>query len=68
MSTKFSELTPTEEMRYEAERLNEGGIMVVYSDGGNRICMETVEGTDPYVWRDNAWRPMAIPQSPVRCR
>lgn len=57
MNTKFSELTPTEEMKYEAQKLNEGSIMVVYCDD-NTIRMETTLGENPYVWRHNTWIPM----------
>jgi len=55
---KYTELTPTEEMKYEANRLNEGGIMVVYCDAGNSIRMETITGENPYVWRNGTWRVM----------
>jgi len=41
----------------KAKDLNEGGILSVYEDNG-RIRMETVNGDDPYVWRNNKWIPM----------
>lgn len=53
----MEEINPTKEMVQAAQALNEGPVVVLYKDG-NTIRMETRDGDDPYVWRDNKWHPM----------
>lgn len=52
-----NKLKPTREMVIRADELNEGGIMIVYKDH-NAIRMETMDGEDPFVWRNSNWRRM----------
>ena len=40
-----------------AENLKEGAILAAYRDD-NSIRMETKNGENPYVWRENNWRAM----------
>jgi len=53
----MKEVRPTKKMSEKAKALNEGRILIVYKDG-HAIRMETENGDDPYVWRDNEWRRM----------
>lgn len=55
--TDIQEIEPTEEMVEAARLLKTGKIIYCYRDGTS-IRMETENGRDPYVWRDNEWRPM----------
>jgi hypothetical protein len=48
----FSKLSMNQ--RLAVEPLGEGPIVFVYLDGNN-ICMETMDGIDPYVWSDGKW-------------
>lgn len=51
------EIKPTAEMIEAAKKLGTGSIIYCYQDGTS-IRMETEDGNDPYVWRNNEWRPM----------
>ena len=53
----FEEIVATKEMVIQADLLLEGPILIIYKDQ-NDIRMETIDGIDPYVWRDNKWRKM----------
>ncbi len=53
----FDEIRPTEPMLKEAEKLQEGEILICYLDEGS-IRIETESGQDPYVWRNGTWRRM----------
>jgi len=47
------------EMLLKARALKEGKILSVYEDRGV-IRMETEEGENTYVWRNNTWREMKL--------
>jgi hypothetical protein len=52
------EVELTAVMLKEAETLGEGQVLISYLDGTS-IRMETEEGEDPYVWRQDHWQPMS---------
>ena len=44
----------TSEQKRAAEELNEGDVIFLYKDKTS-LRMETEDGEDPYVWRNNNW-------------
>ena len=56
----MKEIEPHVAMIMAAKDLNEGEILIVYLDE-NCVRMETKEGNDPYVWRNNKWVRMGEP-------
>lgn len=55
----YREITPTDNMRTAALRLNTGPLVYVYQDGTAIRC-ETADGIDPYVWRGDHWQRMRM--------
>jgi hypothetical protein len=48
-------ITLSVEQSLEARELNEGMVTFSYRDGSD-VYIETEDGIDPYVWRDNTWK------------
>ena len=59
MEEKYPEITLTESMLKEAEKLNTGKVIFAYRDG-LAIRIETENGYDPYVWRAGHWVNMGL--------
>jgi hypothetical protein len=53
----MKEIKLTKLQKEEAKKLGEGKVIVAYLDG-KAIRMETENGEDPFVWRNNKWRRM----------